>query len=391
MFVNGASGEDNAGVDAATNAAFQAFLQLTQSGELHQTNTFSIPVQREVNGRVINRNMQKTVRRDASYAEIKFFTDSTCTEKLMHEGADGNLLHYAEQHAYHNSPINFPQMNIGPPYGVFCTGYAPVGQFRKQSCTLRDVTEKRDGCIQLTNPLSGKYWYDTAFAACKNPAACDSRKIDIVEQSIEVRDAILFAKQLLLQATIAQGLSIAIAVVIHFLFETLCNGNVFKHRVTYVFFILKNLFVVVAFALNVYLGYYLNTARIGSGQTVLEWLNNFIENECFDAVGTVILTETRNFVVDSATQMIVVGFIILVDGVIEDNISIVVEGTRHKKEKRVNEGIQDIASKAQTIKETLTSTAPEQHQKSAGDEKAKATAWPPTDDEYIKVDGKYAP
>ena len=335
-----------------TQAAFAEFLAITQSGDLNQTSELTITVQTEVDGKTIDRQVPKQIRRDASYVDIAFFTDSSCSQALQFPGANGSLADYTEQHSYHNSPINMPDRDIGPPYGVFCSGYAPVGQFRRESCTLADVSAKRDGCIQLINPLSGKYWYDTAFAACKNPSACDSRKIDIVAQAEQVKDIILQARDWLLVATIAQGLAIFIAVFLHFVFETLMGGNVFGHAITWVIFIIKNLLVFIAFVANVHLGRYLSVTTIDSGETATEWLDNFIDNECFDAQGTVILTETRSFVIDTATQMVVIGLIILIDALIEDNISIVIEGTRASKDE-VKEAVDAIYQHNETLRQSI--------------------------------------
>lgn len=335
-----------------TQATFQEFLAITQNGDLNQTVDLTITVRTEVDGRTINRRVPKSIRRDASYVDIVFFTDSTCTQALQYPGANGSLAHYTEQHSYHNSPINMPERDIGPPYGVFCSGYAPVGQFRRESCTLADVSAKRDGCIQLINPLSGKYWYDTAFAACKNPRACDSRKIDIVSQAEQVKDVILEARAWLMTATITQGIAIFIAVFLHFVFETLMGGNVFGHVITWFFFIIKNLMVFISFVANVHLGRYLTIATIDGGETVTEWLDNFIENECFDAQGTVVLTETRSFVIDTATQMVVIGLIILIDALIEDNISIVIEGTRANKDE-VKEAVEAIYQRNETLRQSI--------------------------------------
>jgi len=235
------------------------------------------------------------------------------------------LLFLTESHFLLGAPVGSIHSRACPrgyvarfPLLQFCSGYAAVGQFRravdendKSTCTSDDVRNKRNGCIQLINPLSGKYWYDTAYAACKNPGKCDSRKNDIVKQSQEVREMVVLAKDGLGIGTIAQSLAIVIAFFLHFVFETLCGGNVFKTRATWIFFILKNAMVVVAFAANLFIGVKLLTATVESadGLSLREWLSNFIVYECFDASGTIVLTEVRTFVEDTATEMILVACI----------------------------------------------------------------------------------
>ena len=300
------------------------------------------------------------------------------------------------------APADSTRSRASPPLLVahlyslqFCTGYAPVGQFRRsvdendaRTCTRSDVRNKRHGCIQLINPLSGKYWYDTAYAACKNPGKCDSRKNNIVEQSEEVRDLVLAAEAGLEIATIAQALAIGIAFFLHFIFETVYGGNVFKTKVTWIFFIAKNTMVFLAFCANLYIGIMLLNAEIESadGMGLRDWLSNFIEYECFDAGGTIVLVEVRSFVEETATEMILIAFIsksavpflvtpalagpfafafslnaslgpkrfclhscnrfsaVLIDGFIEDNISIVIEGSRDKR-------IQKLESVFEVVKE----------------------------------------
>ena len=301
----------------------------------------------------------KVIRRDASFVDIDYYTDSACKTPFTVDD-----MHYTERHTWDTSPINMPHVALGPPLGVvrtlqctlarkpvplagsffgwrtswpsslscmllragcvvystlqFCTGYAPVGQFRRavdenddQTCTRSDVRNKRHGCIQLINPLSGKYWYDTAYAACKNPSKCDSRKNDIVKQALEVRDIVIEAKDWLEVATIAQALAIGIAFFLHFCFETVYGGNVFKTKATWLFFVAKNVMVFLAFCANLHLGTMLLNAEIKSadGLGMREWLSNFIEYECFDAGGTVVLVEVRSFVEETATEMILIAFI----------------------------------------------------------------------------------
>ena len=235
------------------------------------------------------------------------------------------MLFLTESHFLLGAPVGSIHSRACPrgyvarfPLLQFCSGYAAVGQFRravdendKSTCTSSDVRNKRNGCIQLINPLSGKYWYDTAYAACKNPGKCDSRKNDIVKQSQEVRDMVNVAKDGLEVGTIAQSLAIVIAFFLHFVFETIYGGNVFKTKATWIFFILKNAMVVVAFAANLFIGVKLLTATIESadGLSLREWLSNFIVYECFDASGTIVLTEVRTFVEDTATEMILVACI----------------------------------------------------------------------------------
>lgn len=327
------------GVDSNSEEALQAqtFIELTEN------------LQRNITMETSTGN--KTINRDASFVDIAYFTESSCTQKLMVGDRQ-----YRERHTWDTSPINMPNVPLGLPLGVFCTSYAAVGQFKRGACTLRDVRAKRNGCVQLINPLSGRYWYDTAYASCQNPSKCDGRKTDIKGQSEEVLDVVLASRDWLLFATVAQSLAIVVAFCLHFVYETVLGGNVFKSPSTWLFFFLKNLCVFLAFTANLHLGNMLATATISDGSTLIDWLSNFIDYECFDSTGIVALVEVRLYVSDTAQDMILIAFIILIDGFIEDNISIVIEGNRDKKIRKLS-SFRDVVERRMSMSSNLDGEA----------------------------------
>ena len=227
--------------------------------------------------------------------------------------------------------------------GIFvdCIGPSPFLVRESKGCSTEQGLSNDTNCVMFINGVPDvdeegllayrqeQFFSETAARTCGNVQICT--QLEGANQNFtRTKEVMELAFTILLAATIFQGVAVLLSLGLHLIFEIIYGGTISKNTVAKVAFWIKNALNIVAAALNIAAGIQILTKYTEEGVFYNDhqgkqiglprFIRDYADAECFDATGTLLLEATQSFY-EYAWQLIVVGFMIILDNVVEDLMS----------------------------------------------------------------------
>ena len=230
---------------------------------------------------------------------------------------------------------------LGPQGG--CSGHNGFAMYEADNCEGRLFPD--GGCRDFTTPNGANSFRQTNFRYAGDSLMCGSAGTRC--NMIDARDLLLGVANLLDISIILQVVSVVLAALLHMTYEAALGLNP-AHPVSRCAYLAKNGVNIAAGLLIIAAGIKLQQTectgnmesddgpdgRVPLGvETCKEWVALYLESDCWDTTGTLTLVTGVDTFAQSG-QLVVIGLLVLLEGLLEDLISALLERVHRRRQHR---------------------------------------------------------